>query len=181
MPAWLQLMIDSFGPCSGRGLFYRAADPDYLRAGNRARLVGGAGQIIWSGPLVMLVRFYVWLIRHTAAGAAVSDFYGLPSAGIVLDAFTAAVIGFTLNIGAYSSEIIRATLAAIPKGQWDGLFHWHELAPGDVAGDPAAGCAHRGAAALQHLYLLGQRHLAGGGGDRARAVSGGSATRLRHL
>ena len=65
MPAWLQLMIDSFGPCSGRGLFYRAADPDYLRAGNRARLVGGAGQIIWSGPLVMLVRFYVWLIRGT--------------------------------------------------------------------------------------------------------------------
>ena len=49
-------------------------------------------------------------------------FYGLPSAGIVLDAFTAAVIGFTLNIGAYSSEIIRATLAAIPKGQWEAAY-----------------------------------------------------------
>ena len=35
-----------------------------------------------------------------------------------------------------------------------GLFHWHELAPGDVAGDPAAGCAHRGAAALNTFISL---------------------------
>ena len=31
-------------------------------------------------------------------------FYGLPSVGIVLDAFPAALIGFTLNVGAYTSE-----------------------------------------------------------------------------
>ncbi|WP_279475581.1 amino acid ABC transporter permease [Aeromonas veronii] len=74
-------------------------------------------------PLVALVRFYVWLIRGTPLLVQLFlIFYGLPSAGIVLDAFTAAVIGFTLNIGAYSSEIIRATLAAIPKGQWDAAY-----------------------------------------------------------
>ena len=33
-----------------------------------------------------------------------------------------------------------------------------------------AGGAHRGATALQHLHLPGQRHVAGGGGDRARAL-----------
>lgn len=71
----------------------------------------------------MLVRFYVWLIRGTPLLVQLFlIFYGLPSAGIVLDAFTAAVIGFTLNIGAYSSEIIRATLAAIPKGQWEAAY-----------------------------------------------------------
>ncbi|WP_339380169.1 amino acid ABC transporter permease [Aeromonas media] len=71
-------------------------------------------------PLVALVRCYVWLVRGTPLLVQLFlIFYGLPSAGIVLDAFTAAVIGFTLNIGAYSSEIIRATLAAIPKGQWE--------------------------------------------------------------
>ncbi|MFQ2405181.1 amino acid ABC transporter permease [Aeromonas caviae] len=81
-----------------------------------ARLYGPA-------PLVMLVRFYVWLIRGTPLLVQLFlIFYGLPSAGIVLDAFTAAVIGFTLNIGAYSSEIIRATLAAIPKGQWEAAY-----------------------------------------------------------
>lgn len=74
-------------------------------------------------PLVVLVRFYVWLIRGTPLLVQLFlIFYGLPSAGIVLDAFTAAVIGFTLNIGAYSSEIIRATLAAIPKGQWEAAY-----------------------------------------------------------
>ncbi|WP_447828146.1 amino acid ABC transporter permease [Aeromonas hydrophila] len=81
-----------------------------------ARLYGPA-------PLVMLVRFYVWLIRGTPLLVQLFlIFYGLPSVGIVLDAFTAAVIGFTLNIGAYSSEIIRATLAAIPKGQWEAAY-----------------------------------------------------------
>jgi cystine transport system permease protein len=81
-----------------------------------ARLYGPA-------PLVALVRFYVWLIRGTPLLVQLFlIFYGLPSAGIVLDAFTAAVIGFTLNIGAYSSEIIRATLAAIPKGQWEAAY-----------------------------------------------------------
>ena len=74
-------------------------------------------------PLVALVRCYVWLVRGTPLLVQLFlIFYGLPSAGIVLDAFTAAVIGFTLNIGAYSSEIIRATLAAIPKGQWEAAY-----------------------------------------------------------
>jgi cystine transport system permease protein len=49
-------------------------------------------------------------------------FYGLPSLGIVLDAFPAALIGFTLNVGAYSSEIIRAVLVAVPKGQWEAAY-----------------------------------------------------------
>ena len=49
-------------------------------------------------------------------------FYGLPSVGIVLDAFPAALIGFTLNVGAYTSEIIRAVLLAVPKGQWEAAY-----------------------------------------------------------
>lgn len=53
------------------------------------------------------------------AGAAVSDFYALPSVGITLDAFPAAVIGFTLNVGAFTSEVIRATLLSVAKGQWE--------------------------------------------------------------
>ena len=49
-------------------------------------------------------------------------FYGLPSAGIVLDPFPAALIGFTLNIGAYTSEIIRAVISFVPKGQWEAAY-----------------------------------------------------------
>ena len=73
--------------------------------------------------LRQIARFYIWVIRGTPLLVQLFIiFYGLPSVGITLDAFTAAVIGFTLNVGAYSSEIIRATLAAVPRGQWEAAY-----------------------------------------------------------
>ena len=44
-------------------------------------------------------------------------FYGLPSLGIVLDAFPTAVLVFGLNEGAYMAESVRGALEAVPKGQ----------------------------------------------------------------
>ncbi|PTT44651.1 cysteine ABC transporter permease [Aeromonas sp. HMWF016] len=124
MPAWLQLMIDSFWPLLSAGLIFTV--PLTLITFVLGILLGllvALARLYGSTPLVALVRFYVWLIRGTPLLVQLFlIFYGLPSAGIVLDAFTAAVIGFTLNIGAYSSEIIRATLAAIPKGQWEAAY-----------------------------------------------------------
>ncbi|BBQ53619.1 amino acid ABC transporter permease [Aeromonas jandaei] len=124
MPAWLQLMIDSFWPLLSAGLIFTV--PLTLITFVLGILLGllvALARLYGPTPLVALVRFYVWLIRGTPLLVQLFlIFYGLPSAGIVLDAFTAAVIGFTLNIGAYSSEIIRATLAAIPKGQWEAAY-----------------------------------------------------------
>lgn len=124
MPAWLQLMIDSFWPLLSAGLIFTV--PLTLITFVLGIVLGlsvALARLYSPAPLVMLVRFYVWLIRGTPLLVQLFlIFYGLPSAGIVLDAFTAAVIGFTLNIGAYSSEIIRATLAAIPKGQWEAAY-----------------------------------------------------------
>ncbi len=124
MPAWLQLMIDSFWPLLSAGLIFTV--PLTLITFLLGIVLGlsvALARLYGPAPLVMLVRFYVWLIRGTPLLVQLFlIFYGLPSAGIVLDAFTAAVIGFTLNIGAYSSEIIRATLAAIPKGQWEAAY-----------------------------------------------------------
>lgn len=75
------------------------------------------------GPLKSIVRFYVWLIRGTPLLVQLFlIFYALPSAGITIDAFPAAVIGFTLNIGAYSSEVVRAALLSIPKQQWEAAY-----------------------------------------------------------
>jgi cystine transport system permease protein len=74
-------------------------------------------------PLVPGVRFYVWIIRGTPLLVQLFlIFYGLPSVGIVLDAFPAALIGFTLNVGAYTSEIIRAVIASVPRGQWEAAY-----------------------------------------------------------
>jgi len=49
-------------------------------------------------------------------------FYGLPAAGIIIDAWPAAVIGFSLNVGAYASETIRAAILSIQKGQWEAAY-----------------------------------------------------------
>jgi cystine transport system permease protein len=71
-------------------------------------------------PLKNVVRFYVWIIRGTPLLVQLFlIFYALPSVGITLDAFPAAVIGFTLNVGAFTSEVIRATLLSVAKGQWE--------------------------------------------------------------
>ncbi|WP_324031620.1 amino acid ABC transporter permease [Aeromonas caviae] len=117
-------MIDSFWPLLSAGLIFTV--PLTLITFVLGIVLGlsvALARLYGPAPLVMLVRFYVWLIRGTPLLVQLFlIFYGLPSAGIVLDASTAAVIGFTLNIGAYSSEIIRATLAAIPKGQWEAAY-----------------------------------------------------------
>jgi cystine transport system permease protein len=74
-------------------------------------------------PLVLIARFYVWVIRGTPLLVQLFViFYGLPSIGVLLDAFPAALIGFTLNVGAYSSEIIRAAISSVPKGQWEAAY-----------------------------------------------------------
>ena len=44
-------------------------------------------------------------------------YFGLPSIGIRLDAFTSAVLGFTLCSAAYHSEYIRGALSSIRQGQ----------------------------------------------------------------
>jgi len=40
----------------------------------------------------------------------------------VLDAFPAALIGFVLNVGAYTSEVLRAAILSVPKGQWEASY-----------------------------------------------------------
>jgi cystine transport system permease protein len=81
-----------------------------------ARLFGPA-------PVSAAARFYVWVIRGTPLLVQLFViFYGLPSLGILLDAFPAALIGFTLSVGAYTSEIIRAVISSVPKGQWEAAY-----------------------------------------------------------
>ncbi|MDK8182326.1 amino acid ABC transporter permease [Paenibacillus sp. UMB4589-SE434] len=71
-------------------------------------------------PLVWLAQFYVWIIRGTPLLVQLFIiFYGLPSIGITIGAFPAAIIGFTLSVGAYNSEVLRAAINSISQGQWE--------------------------------------------------------------
>lgn len=73
--------------------------------------------------LKLIARFYVWIIRGTPLLLQLFIiFFGLPSIGIILDPFIAAVIGFSLSVGAYGSEIVRAAILSIHKGQWEAAY-----------------------------------------------------------
>ena len=65
-----------------------------------------------------IVKFYVWVIRGTPLLVQLFIiFYGLPSLGILLNAIVAAIIAFSLNVGAYASETLRAAILSVPAGQ----------------------------------------------------------------
>ncbi|ONN68609.1 amino acid ABC transporter permease [Herbaspirillum sp. VT-16-41] len=65
-----------------------------------------------------LVRTYVEIIRNTPLLVQVFlVFFGLASIGWKLSAETAAVIALTVNVGAYTTEIMRAGINSIHPGQ----------------------------------------------------------------
>lgn len=75
---------------------------------------------LWHKVLYMIARIYVSAIRGTPMLVQLFIiFYGLPSVGIKLDPFPTAIIAFSLNVGAYASETVRAAILSIPKGQWE--------------------------------------------------------------
>lgn len=84
-------------------------------------------------PLVALARIYVSIIRGTPLLVQLFIiFYGLPSIGVMIDPIPSAIIGFSLSVGAYSSEVVRAAILSIPKGQWEaaysiGMTYWQAL------------------------------------------------------
>nr|WP_284047133.1 amino acid ABC transporter permease [Actinobacillus pleuropneumoniae] len=67
-----------------------------------------------------IVKVYISIIRGTPMLVQISVvFYGLPAIGVYIDPIPAAIIGFSLNIGAYGSETVRAAISSVPKGQWE--------------------------------------------------------------
>ncbi len=65
-----------------------------------------------------LVMGYVELIRNTPFLVQMFFiFFGLPSLGLRLSALQAAALAMTVNLSAYSIEIVRAGIEAIPQGQ----------------------------------------------------------------
>ncbi|GLO39316.1 polar amino acid ABC transporter permease [Pseudomonas putida] len=69
-------------------------------------------------PFDALFGLYVELIRNTPFIVQLFFiFFGLPALGVRLTEWQAAVLAMVINLGAYSTEIIRAGIQAIPRGQ----------------------------------------------------------------
>jgi polar amino acid transport system permease protein len=111
--------------------------PAAVQFGNGARMTvlltvtsGSLGLL--AGVVVALMRlsgnralqhiagFYLWIIRGTPLLVQILFVYfALPALlpGLELSDFWSAVLALSLNVGAYNSEVIRAGLLGVPKGQ----------------------------------------------------------------
>jgi polar amino acid transport system permease protein len=77
--------------------------------------IGRRSNIAW---LVRACGIYVEVIRNTPLLVQIFlVYFGLSSLGLSLPAFTVAIIALVINVGAYTTEIMRAGFDSIPKGQ----------------------------------------------------------------
>ena len=86
-------------------------------AGVAVGTAGAAARTFGPRWLDALVGAYVEIVRNTPFIVQLFFiFFGLPAAGVKLTETTAAFIAMVFNLGAYSTEIIRAGIEAVPKG-----------------------------------------------------------------
>ncbi|MGI4847589.1 MAG: amino acid ABC transporter permease [Janthinobacterium lividum] len=92
---------------------------------------------VWLKPIV---GAYVELIRNTPFLIQLFFiFFGLPSIGVQITEMQAAILAMVINLGAYSTEIIRAGVGAVGNGQIEAglslsmtrlqIFHYVVLRP----------------------------------------------------
>jgi polar amino acid transport system permease protein len=96
-------------------------------------LLAALGRLSTIPPLYALSTFYVSLIRGTPLYLQIFFFFlALPQLGVVLSGLFAGVLALGLNYGAYMSEIFRAGIASVGKGQREaaialGMTPWQTM------------------------------------------------------
>nr|WP_246416351.1 ABC transporter substrate-binding protein/permease [Nocardioides luti] len=84
-------------------------------------------------PLRAAARGYISIIRGTPLLVQLFlIFFGLPQVGIKLDPYVAAGIAFSLNVGGYAAEILRAAILSVSRGQYEaatviGMDSWQSM------------------------------------------------------
>ena len=88
-------------------------------------VIGALGRLSRTAPIYAVATLYVSLVRGTPLIVQVFFIYSaLPQFGprFVLAAFPSAVLALSLNYGAYMSEIFRAGIQAVGRGQIEAAY-----------------------------------------------------------
>ena len=101
--AWWTVVLSLSG-CSSARCWLRSGAAAAVRV--LAAAVAGEGHVSFFRGTPLLVQLFM-------------IYYGLPQLGIQLDPLPAALIGFSLNMAAYTAEILRAAIAFHRPGQWE--------------------------------------------------------------
>ncbi len=117
----IQLLIDSFWPMFKAGLLISV--PLMLVSfalGLVLAFILALMRMSKIKPFKAIAWFVVWVIRGTPLLVQIFVIYfGLPAVGIVLAPIPSAILALVISQGAYNSEVIRAALGSIPKGQFE--------------------------------------------------------------
>jgi polar amino acid transport system permease protein len=87
-----------------------------------AMLLGLVFAVLQRGPwpIAIVVRGFVEFVRSTPLLVQIFFlFFGLPVFGIVMPALVVGVIALGVHYACYTSEVYRAGIEAIPRGQWE--------------------------------------------------------------
>lgn len=100
--AWITLKVSIltllFGALMGLGVAFMRLSPVKL-----------VSRLAWG---------FVWFVRGTPLLLQIfAIYYWLPSAGILLPAFIAGVAALSIHAAAYFTDIFRAAIIAVPRGQ----------------------------------------------------------------
>ncbi|MEH6446757.1 MAG: amino acid ABC transporter permease [Oceanospirillaceae bacterium] len=83
-------------------------------------IIGAVAKLSSNGFANGLASFYTSFFRGLPLLMQVYLIYlGLPQVGFVIDAVPAGILALSLCYGAYMTEIFRAGIESIPKGQWE--------------------------------------------------------------
>ena len=115
----LQLLIDSFPKILLPGL--KLTLPITAASFALALVIAVVMAIVQLARVPLLKEFcrlYIWIFRGTPLLVQLYIvFYGLPRLGVLMQAVPAAILVFALNTAAYTTETIRASIEAVPRGQ----------------------------------------------------------------
>lgn len=113
------ILVDSFPKLLGYGI--RVTIPMMLLSFALALAIAVIVALIQYAHvrvLTQICRVYIWIIRGTPLLVQLYIvFFGLPSIGIVMDAFPSAVLVLGINEGAYMAETIRGAMDSVSRGQ----------------------------------------------------------------
>ncbi|MCO8169129.1 amino acid ABC transporter permease [Pseudomonas sp. 21LCFQ02] len=101
---WVTIQLTVLATVGGVSLGILGAALRSGRSGLASRLWGCYVELIRNTPFVVQLFFIV---------------FGLPALGLKLTAGEAALLAMLINLGAYSTEIIRAGIQVTPRGQWE--------------------------------------------------------------
>ncbi len=83
-------------------------------------MIGAIAKLSSNGIALGIANFYTSLFRGLPLLMQIYMIYlGLPQLGYVINAVPAGILALSLCYGAYMTEIFRAGIESIPKGQWE--------------------------------------------------------------